>query len=384
MKKIFKYTLLALVLPIAAAIVSACDDNELNGDPRIDYIRVTDPASSDSLIVTAGQGQMIAIMGANLGGARQLWFNDQRASLTPTLVTNRSIIARIPTEIPSAVNNKLTLIFENGSSLERDFVLDISKPLITRMKSEYVATGAVATFYGDYFYAPVTVTFTGGVQGEIESIEDQMIEVKVPDGALPGPVTIASNFGSTESDFWFRDNRNIIAGFDNTLASGVWRGPDYIFAADPVITPVNGKFVRVNRALGAWPFFELYGGPREGDIGKQAKNIPDAALINPAGYSLKFEINTLESLTGASMRLHLGNADNGGLDAARQSTYYTWNVNLNTAGEWQTVTIPFADVYKGFAKSAEGYSMFIYFHGPNAVKHNFALDNLRVVPNTND
>lgn len=384
MKTIFRYLLFLLVVPFAAALITACEDNELNGDPRIDYIRVTDPASSDSLIVTAGQGQMIAIIGENLGNATQLWFNDQKAALTATFVTNKSVIARIPNQIPATINNKLTLVFANGSSLEHDFVLDISKPLVTRMKSEYVNTGGTATFYGDFFYKPITVTFSGGVQAEITSIDDQMIEVEVPAGAQPGPVTIASNFGVTESDFWFRDNRNLIATFDGPLSSGVWKGSDYVAAADPVVQPVNGKFVRVNRALGAWPFFEMYGGPREGDIGKQAKNLPAEAIINPGGYSLKFEINTLEALTGATMRLHLGNADNGGLDAARQSSYYTWNVNLNTGGEWQTVTIPFSDVYKGFASSTEGYSMFIYFHGPNAAKHNFALDNLRVVPNIND
>jgi hypothetical protein len=384
MKKIFRYSIFMLIAPFAAALFTACDDNELNGDPRIDYIRITDPASSDSLIVTAGQGQMIAIMGENLGSLRELWFNDQKAVITATLVTNRSVIVRIPDEIPQVVNNKLTMVFANGSTLEHDFVLDISKPVVTRMKSEYVNTGGNATLYGDFFYEPVTVTFTGGVQAEITSLDDQMIELKIPDGAQPGPVTVASNFGSTESEFWFRDNRNLIATFDGPLSSGVWKGSDYVAATDPVVQPVNGKFVRVNRALSAWPFFELYGGPREGDIGKQAKNIPAEAIINPAGYSLKFEINTLESLTGASMRLHLGNADNGGLDAARQASYYTWAVNLNTAGEWQTVTIPFSDVYKGFAASTEGYSLFIYFHGPNAVKHNFALDNLRVVPNLND
>jgi len=384
MKKIFKYSTFLLIATFATGIFIACDDDENTGQPRIDYIRITDPASSDSLIVTAGQGQMVAIMGEHLGSATELWFNDQQAVLTPTFITNTSIIARIPDQIPDAVNNKLTLVFANGSTLERDFVLDISKPEVTRMKSEYVNTGELATFYGNYFYEPLTVTFTGGVQAEITSLEDEEIEVKIPDGAQPGPVTIATNFGSTESDFWFQDTRNIIADFDEPLASGVWKGSDYVVASDPVVQPVSGKFMRLNKALGAWPFFEVYGGPREGDIGQQAKNIPEDAIINPAGFSLKFEINTLESLTGASMRLHLGNADNGGLDAARQSSYYTWEVNLNTGGEWQTVTIPFADVYKGFASSAEGYSMFIYFHGPNAVKHNFALDNLRVVPNEID
>jgi hypothetical protein len=385
MKRIYKYSLSLLAATVLAGIFAACDDSDASGgEPQIDYIRVTSPASSDSLLVAAGQGQMIAIMGRNLQGAQQLWFNDQRASLTATLITDKSIIARIPTQIPEVINNKLILVFANGKTLEHDFALDISEPLVTRMKSEYVNTGEVATFYGDYFYAPLTVTFTGGVQAEIESIEDQVLEVTVPDGALPGPVTITSNFGSTETDFWFRDNRNIIASFDPTLASGVWQGPAYIVASDAVIEPVNGKFVRINRQLGAWPFFEMYGGPAEGDIGQEAGNIPAEALINPGGYSLKFEINTLESLTGAVMRLHLGNADNGGLDAARQSSYYAWEVNLNTAGEWQTITIPFENVYKGFSVSNAGYSMFIYFHGPNAVKANFALDNMRVVPNTTE
>ncbi len=383
MKSILRHSLFLMIGFAITGIFASCDEN-VGGEPRIDYIRVTDPASSDSLLVTAGQGQMIAIMGENLGNATQLWFNDQRAALTSTFVTNHSIIARVPSQIPDEVNNKLTVVFANGHTLEHDFTLDISKPQIDRMKSEYVNTGEVATLYGDYFYEPVTVTFTGGVQGEIKSVDDQTISVIIPEGAEPGPVTVATNFGATKSNFWFRDNRNIIASFDQPLVNGIWRGPAYIFATDPVVEPISGKFVRVNQALSAWPFFEMYGGPREGDIGHEAKNIPDAAIIDPDGYSLKFEINTLESLTGATMRLHLGNADNGGLDAARQASYYVWDVNLNTNGDWQTITIPFADVYKGFAKSTEGYSMFIYFHGPNAVKHNFALDNLRVVPTTTE
>ena len=384
MRSIYKYSMFLFVAAALTGIFSSCEDQEAGGAPSISYIRITAPASSDSLLVTAGQGQMIAIIGENLQNTQELWFNDQRASLTATLVTSTSIIVRVPTPIPGAITNELKLIFPNGESLVHNFVVDISKPLMARMKSEYVNTGDIATFYGDYFYEPLVVTFAGGVQGEVVSVEDQILEVTVPEGAEPGPVIITSNFGETESDFWFRDNRNIIASFDATLANGIWRGPPYIFASDAVIEPINGKFIRVNQALGAWPFFELYGGPAEGDIGQEAKNIPEEAIINPGGYNLKFELNTLESLTGANMRLHLGTADNSGLDAARQSSYYLWEANVHTAGEWQTITIPWENVYTGFPASAGGYSMFIYFHGPNALTHNFALDNIRVVPSTND
>jgi len=375
------YRLFAVIAFVVAGILISCSDDSEIGTPVIKYIRITEPLSSDSLLVAAGQGQMVAIIGENLGTAIELWFNDQRAELNTTFIYDKSIIARVPAEIPLVVNDELMLKFRNGETLTYNFNVDISAPSVLRMKSEYVEEGGVATIFGNFFYEPLQVTFSGGVEGEIVSVTDNTLEVTVPAGAGSGPVTVASNFGSTESTFWFRDDRNVFASFDVPLANGVWRGPDNIVETDPDINNVSGKFTRVNENLGAWPFYELYGGPMEGDIGAEASNIPQGAISNPAGYDLKFEINTLASLTGATMRLHIGNAMNDGLDAARQSSYYAWEVNLDTGGEWQTVTIPWASVYQGFDYDATGYSVFIYFHGPNPAVHNFGLDNLRVVPN---
>jgi hypothetical protein len=377
--------ILILIMALATAVIfTQCSDDVSGGAPRVRYVRITEPTSADSLLVAAAQGQMVAIMGENLQNVVEVWFNDQPAQLQTTFITSTSIITRIPAELPEVITNKMTLVFANGQTLEYDFSVDISEPLVTRMKSEYVNTGDVATFYGDFFYEPLVVTFSGGVEAEIVEVEDRVLSVIVPDGAEPGPVTIASNFGITETDFWFRDNRNIIASFDVPLVNGVWQGPTRIVSSDPDITPVNNKFIRVNAELGPWPFYEMYGGPKEGDIGIEAKSIPQGAIISPGDYSLKFEIITLKSMAGATMRLHIGNADNSGLDAARQSSFYAWEVNLDTGGEWQTVTLPWADVYQGFEYDPEGYSVFIYFHGPNAASHNFGLDNIRVVPNTND
>jgi hypothetical protein len=381
----YRYKIVFFVIALSMmGILTNCSDDSEGGTPVISYVRVTDPASSDSLLAAAGQGQMIAIIGKNLQNTQALWLNDQQAVLTATLITSTSVIARIPSQIPEAITNELTLIFSNGESLSYDFALNVSKPLISRMKSEYVNTGDVATFYGDYFYAPIRVTFSGDVEAEVTFVDDQVLQVRVPDGAQEGPVAITSNFGSTESDFWFRDTRNIIASFDIPLENGIWRGPTNIVSSDPVITPVREKFIRVNQALGAWPFFEWYGGPKEGDVAAETKNIPADAFVNPDNYSLKFEINTLDLLTGANLRIYLGHANNAGFDAARQSTYYIWEPNLNTQGEWETVSIPWADVYDAngnFAFDASGYGMFMYFHGPNAVKHNLGMDNMRVVPN---
>ena len=385
LKSRYKIVLL-LSITAMAGVLTNCSDSE--GDPFIRYIRVTNPAASDSLLVTAGQGQMIAIIGENLQNTRQIWFNDQRATLNATFITSTSIILRVPSQIPEAITNELKLIFAGGESLIYDFTVDISKPLIARMKSEYVNTGETATFYGDYFYEPLVVTFTGGVEAEIVFVDDQTIEVEVPAGAQPGPVTIASNFGVTESDFWFLDNRNIIANFEGPFVNFVWRGNDFVVSSDPDISNINGKFVRVDRGeLGAWPYLEVYGGPTGGDIAAVTLNIPEAALLNPGAYSLKFEINTLDPITGANMRLYLGGADNSSFGDARNNIYYLWQPNLDTEGEWETVSIPWADVYaanQSFPYNSSGYGMYIYFHGPNVANYNFGLDNVRVVPNIID
>jgi hypothetical protein len=228
------------------------------------------------------------------------------------------------------------------------------------------------------------------VQGQILDMEETEIQVIVPDGVQPGPITVTTNFGETESDFWFRDNRNIIASFDVPLVDNVWRGTDFVVASDPDIDNISGKFVRINKGVvGAWPYMEIYGGPMEpgGDINFETQNLPEGALLNPGDYSFKFEVNTLAPMAGITARIYLGTANNAGFGDARNNIYYVWNANENTEGDWQTVTIPWADVYEAngrFEYSEIGYGMYIYFHGPNSATYNFAFDNLRVVPNTSN
>ncbi|WP_181305656.1 glycan-binding surface protein [Rufibacter sp. XAAS-G3-1] len=392
--KIHLKTLLFLFIAVAmAGVFTGCsedDDLPNGGKPMVSYIRVTRPSSSDSLITKAGQGSMIAIVGQNLQNTREIWFNDQEAFLSPTLITNTTVITRVPSNIPLEISNKMRIIFTNGEELIHDFTVDISEPRIDRMQSEYVNTGDVATIVGDFFYEPLTVTFTGGAQGEIVSIsrDYKTLEVTVPAGAQPGPITISSNFGATESDFWFRDNRNVIASFDEpgllATTSGLWHGPNYIRDNDAAIKPVNGKYLRINQNLAAWAWYETYVGPNNSAAALETKNIPADAFANPGKYSLKFEINTLADLTGAHYRMHMGPGD---IASLRGNVFYNWQVNnINTDGTWRTVTLPWEDFWKAngsFAYTPSGYGVSFHFSGPNPVNANFALDNMRVVPTMN-
>ena len=54
------------VLMVMCSSLLSCKKEETLGTPVIKYVRITRPESSDSLLVGAGQGQLIAVVGENL------------------------------------------------------------------------------------------------------------------------------------------------------------------------------------------------------------------------------------------------------------------------------------------------------------------------------
>src|SRR5687768_7627566 len=100
MKSFYKLSFLLIAALAGSGIFLGCSEEDLanGGKPMVSYVRITRPTSSDSLLVAAGQGQMVAIMGENLQDVRQLWFNDQRAALNPSFITDKTIITRVPAQ----------------------------------------------------------------------------------------------------------------------------------------------------------------------------------------------------------------------------------------------------------------------------------------------
>lgn len=363
---------------LVASVFAACNKESLpnNGEPRIRYIRITNPASADSLVVGAFQSNLVAIVGENLQDAREIWFNDQKAYLTPTYITNTTILVSVPSQIPVEITNKMKIVFSNGKELIHDFTVEISEPVINSMNCEYVATGATAVIRGDYFYAPVKVTFSGGVEGEVLSIEDKMLNVVVPAGAEPGPITITTNFGETVSDFWFRDNRNIFISSDPFTG---WWNESFVVTNPGTDDPpsINGNYIRVKKAIGGWNWLEVAGGPPSA-MGAISKNIPDEAILKPENYNLKFELNTRKPYNNNMIKLNVGLANDFNNDQ------YLWAPPFDTHGEWQTVVIPFevvADSYGApLTVSPNGYYTRILFHGGGDLDCDMSFDNFRVVP----
>jgi hypothetical protein len=369
-----------LILLLTAGVVSAfssCKKDEDTGTPSVSYVRVTRPEASDSLLIGAGQGQLIAIVGNNLQDAVEVWFNDQQARITPTYITRTSLLVSVPTQIPATVNNKLKILFKNGYELLHDCEVQISKPTVASMLSEFVNEGDVATIYGNYFYEPVTVTFTGGAIGTVIEREDTELKVQVPAGAQPGPITIKTNFGEVVSTFWFRDNRNVIISGDPHEG---WWGTYLVTNpntgnGDPA--KISGNYYRFKKKVGPWVWDqpEVAGGPAS-SMPTFSKNIPSAAILNPADYNVKFEINTVKPYNKSRIIFNVGTVeDNDG---------YIWQPPYDSKGQWHTITIPYEEMVEKYkvkpVVNPEGYWTRILIFGGDEFDADIAFDNLRIVP----
>jgi len=420
MKTIKKYLLSLAVALIAGALWSGCSNDDV-GKPSVSYVRVTNPAASDSLVVaTAITGnQMIAIIGQNLQNTREVWFNDRKAQLVATYVTPTAVLVRVPTALPHEITNKMRMVFSNGESLLYDFAVNVGKPVVNYLKNEYVLDGDTAFIYGSGFYgdtSSVKASFVGAGNSLVTgrtltlSSDGAALAVKVPAGAMPGPITITTLYGQAASDLWFRDNRNIILGFDNMSGPNGQGAPsgslwhpvagdfDYATSSAPGIPSINGKYLYCPfgpTGYGAWGWSEIFTGNQPAPELSGLKNIPEEAFVNPKAFSLKFEVNTVGgSLTGAWFNIWIGNsiggAANRGPDNGNpNSGLYTWQPNIDTKGTWQTVIIPW-DQFTAYASkpgyafkyNQAGYDISIVLQGPNSATVKYlAFDNMRVVPN---
>lgn len=374
MKSKNKILLIVLMVVGTAVAFTACKKTNVLY-PTIDYVRITRPTSSDSLLVAAGQGQLIAIIGDNLENAVQVWFNDQAAKLTPTYITKTSLLVSVPSNIPKTINNKLKLVFKDGYELLYDFKVQISKPLVSNMVSEFVNDGNIATIRGNFFYAPITVTLTGGTTAQIVSLKDDEIQFTVPAGAQSGPITVKTNFGETKSDFWFRDNRNIFISSDPWEG---WNGQGFVVSnpgpGDP--EKINGNYIRVNKFLASWSWNEIADGTAS-SMPIHSKKIPNDAILNPDKYNLKFEVNTIKPYNNGMIRINAGNT-------VQDNTNYQWKPPFDTHGKWQTVVIPYEEVFNSYTVkpvvNSDGYWSMVLMQGPGDLDADISFDNFRIVP----
>lgn len=391
MKTNSKYILI-LISILVAGIFSACndDDNDSKGTPSVDYVRAIDANKSDSLVVQAYLGSPLAIMGDNLGGVKEIWFNDQQAKLNPVYITNNSILVSVPNTIPVDVTNKIRLITRSGAETTYDFKVDVPAPSLLSLENEYAAEGEINVIKGDYFIEP-KVFFNGGKEAEIKKFSMTEITVVVPSGAIPGPITVESMYGSTRSTFSFKDNNSVTPTTHIFIdaESSAWNG--WGLSGFGSEGGVQGKYLVLEGQSGSWvwpanPLQLYYINPTRESLIKEGK-IEELALRFEV-YSHNWQDTPLVIWFSKDENTH--NID-GEDPQAHWKPYLKAGSKSNYQTEgWKTITIPLTDFKYNKDESTDGRAisnlnqlvdLHAMFFGNADGAHNIKvwIDNVRLV-----
>ena len=260
-------------LAVMGCFMTACEDQPdkyeiADGVPTLKYVRSPLPEEADSLLVGAYLGNTVCLVGDNLRSIYELYFNDQKATLNTSYMTDHTILVDIPKNIPEEVTNKIYMVTKSGAKVDFDFNVMVPAPVVSSMSCEYAPAGSEAVLYGDYFVddpnVPLTISMPGDitVEGEqITSITKTAVKFIVPVGAMQGNIRVKSIYGTGQSVFQYKDTRNILfdwdGNYEGALAAGnSWNGDNekkgQILASVP---SVDGKYMVMGPATlsgGQW------------------------------------------------------------------------------------------------------------------------------------
>ena len=417
---------------LAAAVLgfASCEDYpdafELaDGVPTVHYVRYAD---RDVFIEQAYMGEVVCFVGENLCSVRELFFNDQKAVLNTSFMTENTLVAAVPGNLPKEKTDKVYMITKGLDTLTVDFKVMMPSPQVKSMSCEFQQPGTDVTVYGNYFSEPMTVTFEDGAGAVVTSFKSvSMTEVTftIPADAKPGKIKVETESGLARSPFSYYDFCDgLITDFDggtDVVPQG-WNFSGTYSSEGGIM----GNYVELKSASamtpdGGWNEdfkIDFWCGNWNGDpMGiTSGPGVPICNIIDFSNWqnmALKFELYIPSSnpwMAGA-MQLIFCSADraandswqnntflhtsaDGGIDLCR-GLYRPWEAtgSFDTGDKWITVTVPFSEfTYNANGTSGavplqkpEDFATFVIWPWNGGVAGAectpvFRIDNLRAVP----
>ena len=329
------------MLAFAACTVDPADNT---ATPVVSYVRPTKAAASDSLLSEASMGSVVAIIGENLSGVNEIWFNDREASLNPVFITNTSIVVTVPGVMPGEVNDLITLKTKAGKSCTYPFSVIIPSPVVTTIDNDWAPAGTEVTITGNYFFgdaSTVKVLFPGNVYGTISSVSTESITCTVPEGALGGTIFVTSIYGKGRSAFTFRDKGVWFVDFENASAWNAWSYGAYVNDS----YSINGTYMLFDGNGGSWAW-------PNGNLCFYYSNPVQEPIVSKgdvADYALAFEYECDTWSDTPLILLFTKKANTFSVDNEEAQWHWTPYVNngvystFSTNGKWLTKIVPLTE-----------------------------------------
>ena len=422
--------LMTAALVVAGIVFASCEDEpdkfELaGGKPTVKYVRMPSASAADSLVTGAYMDATICLVGENLKSIKEMYFNDQKAILNTSFMTEHTLLVDVPGNIPSNVSNKIFMVTSGNDTVDYDFKVLVPGPTVTSMKCEWAKPGELTDINGDYFVddpsQPLTLKI-GDTNIAIKSFTKNSISFVVPENLTQSAVEVTTLYGTTKSKFRYMDTRGMLfndwgAGEGGTgLTNHGWHNRDIKkdeFSLDGSYMELGGATMTAD---GAWAdgscSFEYWPGDWNTPQGFTGTDIRLSDLVSFVDYenmALKFEMYIPSSnpwMAGAMQVIFSGDDrvtmqtanntffnDNTGYARA---LYRPWVAtgSYDTADKWVTVTLPIATSFTYDQNGATakvpltekdftGLTIFVWSGGVVGTECNpiIKIDNIRAVPN---
>jgi len=423
-----------IMILTAAVALASCERADYpdrfrlsSGLPTVKSIRY---AEKDVHIESAYMGEIICLLGDNLTSVQQMYFNDQKASLNTSYITDHTLIVAIPGNMPDVTTNKIYLINEALDTATVDFQVLPPQPVISSMSCEWAPAGKTVTITGKYLFddenVPLSVSFPGADAESVTVISSTEVQVVVPEGAQEGAITVTTVSGTATSTFHYKDTRNMLFDWDGKYGDARAIGHGWRDGSKVIHTPgqdsfdaLDGNYIVFSGEMsggigGTWNedgmSFNYWPSVGDDEYGELSAQPEFAALIEEygvSGLSLKYERLIPSSNPWQSAALQIMFSSNAVVTYDTATNAYfsdstfpralrmPWaneTLTYDTGGEWETDEVPLS-VFKCDFEGKElssidesyltGLTFFLWHGGVAGQDCNpiIAIDNIRVVPN---
>lgn len=219
-------------LVAGSLFATSCDDRVDCGCdcnmPTFEKWEMLKPGEEKSADGTVSSGNAIVVWGKNLSDITAISFGGKNAELHPAYMEDNKIVFQVPENISkNCVAHVTTASCEQGFDVDMLSVV-VAPPCVAMCDNEMAEK--TLKIVGNSFFAPLKALFldkdgnhtleASTDNGMITIDDPNHATIKIPSGVAPsGRIKFVSDAGESESNFIFRDTRNMLITLDD---------PDYL------------------------------------------------------------------------------------------------------------------------------------------------------------
>lgn len=374
---LIKYTLLMAAVSLFAACSDVVDyddnytrENEVANAaaPSITAVYAVGDTAMSTPITIGERSEMVRLVGKNLNNVKKITFNTVEADLNEVYTYSDGAVVRIPKQLSTELVNKIEYTTDQGSTTF-DFTVNFPDLVISGAANEYVDASSNEVLLGKNFDLYDIKATVGGADCKVTTLSSDSLAITIPEGTPDNSelrLSWTDNKGQAASkSYTFRPTSHLLYGNldDTSMSSGGLNGAVEGDDATSTASKLGNNHLHFTGTYSAWSW-NTY------DLSRNMVDVGDVSNLDD--YVLRFEVLT-PTASPITENFQLVFQINWG-------STYTWAPgNLNTHGQWKTISLPLKDMASnGISAAGTWQTMRLVLQPKANYTADFCIGNIRI------